>query len=261
MDQGRRGGDESSDALERIYDAALEPDRFQDLLTTWQQQLEASEKAGGSGQFDHHLDRAIQIAELSLARWEAEMAKDEYDIHGDSRPAMIVSHHGKVLDANAAASAAYGIDPPMAMSELPFDGYTMEEIGARLLQGASTSILRTVRTDSGTAVAIYLMALGAGKSVLRTTDLVWSDALENVLRGAFGLTDAELAVTRLIAEGHSVADAAEMRGASITTVRAQIRAIYGKTGSESLNELVRMVMGASPKAKVCSALTLMLMAT
>lgn len=59
---------------------------------------------------------------------------------------------------------------------------------------------------------------------------------------AFGLSPAEADVAIAIAEGASPEEVATMRGVGVVTVRAQLRAIYGKLGIKRLPEMVRLLL-------------------
>lgn len=58
-----------------------------------------------------------------------------------------------------------------------------------------------------------------------------------MLSELYGLTPAEAAVAVALAGGASAEDVASVRGVSLMTVRVQIRAVLGKTGSANLREL------------------------
>jgi DNA-binding CsgD family transcriptional regulator/PAS domain-containing protein len=57
----------------------------------------------------------------------------------------------------------------------------------------------------------------------------------------YGLTPAEAAVAVALAGGATAEDVASARGVSLMTVRVQIRAVLGKTGSTNLRELEHMM--------------------
>lgn len=59
---------------------------------------------------------------------------------------------------------------------------------------------------------------------------------------AFGLTPAEAGVAIAIAEGASPDAVAAQRGVGVTTVRAQLRTVYGKLGVRRLPEMVRLML-------------------
>lgn len=60
-----------------------------------------------------------------------------------------------------------------------------------------------------------------------------------------GLTPAETQVLRILASGAPVKKIAQLRGASVNTVRSQVTAIFSKTGAHSKIELLQMIQGES----------------
>lgn len=65
---------------------------------------------------------------------------------------------------------------------------------------------------------------------------------KEALRMRYQLTQAEVALTMAILETGSRKLAAERRGVSVSTARAQLSSIFGKTGAAGQAELVRLVM-------------------
>jgi len=63
----------------------------------------------------------------------------------------------------------------------------------------------------------------------------------------FGLTPAEARLTRLVADGCSLAEAAARLGVRRETVRTRIKVIFEKTGTHRQAELVSLVMRALPQ--------------
>jgi len=86
-----------------------------------------------------------------------------------------------------------------------------------------------------------------GFSRVATTTITLSrrpvDPLDvSVLRQRFGLTNAESAVAAALANGQNVAQYAEQKGVSVTTVRSQVRAIFDKVGVNRISDLIRRLM-------------------
>ncbi|MBW2383568.1 MAG: helix-turn-helix transcriptional regulator [Deltaproteobacteria bacterium] len=67
-------------------------------------------------------------------------------------------------------------------------------------------------------------------------------ATDNILRTLYGLTRAEADLTRLLADGRSLEEAAERRGVKPTTARSQLKRIFAKTGAKRQSDLVRIVL-------------------
>lgn len=64
---------------------------------------------------------------------------------------------------------------------------------------------------------------------------------ETILRQLFGFTVAEAKLALLLMEGKTMAEASAERGITISTARAQLRALLEKTGTRRQAELVRLL--------------------
>jgi|GEM_PF-6197589 len=103
--------------------------------------------------------------------------------------------------------------------------------------------------DADNALIIVGRAIDSGNQMgERTALLVLHRAVEpntphvpGLLRQAFGLTRAEAVVATMIAGGHTPAEIATHRNVSVETIRAQLRVLYAKTGTNRQAELVRLV--------------------
>jgi len=60
----------------------------------------------------------------------------------------------------------------------------------------------------------------------------------DLLQGLYGLTRAEVEIAHLLTEGRSPQDIADLRAVALGTVRAQIKALFAKTGSSRQIDLV-----------------------
>jgi DNA-binding CsgD family transcriptional regulator len=67
-------------------------------------------------------------------------------------------------------------------------------------------------------------------------------------RRLYGLTEAEARVTAALAAGATVEKVARQHHVHVSTVRAQLRAIFEKTGVNRQTDLVRLALGGTPLA-------------
>ena len=63
-----------------------------------------------------------------------------------------------------------------------------------------------------------------------------------VLRSVYSLTAAESELVGLLAAGHCLRDAAELRGVSLNTVRSQLKQVFAKTDTTRQGALIRLVL-------------------
>ena len=59
----------------------------------------------------------------------------------------------------------------------------------------------------------------------------------------YGLTPAETRVARSVGDGLTIGEIAQETGASVETLRSQLKSIFGKTGVRRQAELVRLLAG------------------
>ena len=67
----------------------------------------------------------------------------------------------------------------------------------------------------------------------------------SLLRSLYGLTRAEAELTHLLAEGHSLEEAAGERSVTLNTARSQLKRVFAKTGAKRQADLVRIVLGGA----------------
>ena len=63
-----------------------------------------------------------------------------------------------------------------------------------------------------------------------------------VAKAAFGLSDGQLAVAELIADGKDLASAAAALGITVNTARTHLRRMFDKTGVRSQTALLRVIL-------------------
>lgn len=246
-----------SDFIDRLYAVAMEPERFTELVEVWQTRLN---HALAKGEFAAeaeiaHLDTHIGRAEMLL-----KMADDRNDhlphpiadrMEAEPHPMLAVDADGIIRAQNNAARLAFNIIEDQSVSDLPFDRETksaISEFGVSMRDRNEPSrLLRGFRDDQDRSVLLSLAETQTASSrrltLVRLVDFTWPDAMTPLVREAFDLTSAEVEVLRLFAEGHSPAEIAEIRSASLPTVRTQIRMIYEKTDTRNQAELIRMAVG------------------
>jgi len=223
--------------IEAVYQTAIDPLHFEALNEHWVARIAAAVNSDDDAGPD--LERHLQAA------FEISGRTDTGDVSA-AQPTLHFSAAGTATDLNTAAAASYEIGRGDHFGQLPFDKASLKTIGG-LLAGAveghtSDSLFTGYRTDIERRVVIQTQTSDL-QVRLRTNDFVWPDRLSPVLKKVFELTDAEVDVARLAVQGASNAEIADSRNTSKETVRAQIRAIYGKTEAHSTADLTRLVMG------------------
>lgn len=68
-----------------------------------------------------------------------------------------------------------------------------------------------------------------------------SEKAEQVLRGFYGLTHAEVRLATMLADGSSLTEASQILGVSMNTVRTHLKHIFAKTGTKRQGEIIKLI--------------------
>ncbi|MGR3504058.1 helix-turn-helix transcriptional regulator [Pseudaestuariivita sp.] len=244
------------DLIGRVYDVALDPARYEDLLDTWESTV---------GPLRSDANRTILLEEPSLiGHFEradavldgmgARAGQDEVTgilAQFETVAAVVISDRLGVLGLNPGARHLLGAEvgtPVSAFAIEPQDRAALARHVAKMLHMAESapSVFR-VRAAEVDRFIVFHMRRAARKDgapivIAVTSDLRWPAGFADILNEAFGLSNAETDVVRLLVECCSVKDIAATRGRSVETVRAQVKAILAKTETRSQIELIRLAL-------------------
>jgi DNA-binding CsgD family transcriptional regulator len=123
-------------------------------------------------------------------------------------------------------------------------------VAARALRAAETAngpaeiAVSRVLSRGGTWVVLHGASLGTGSRIAVIVEPAHPARIYPLLMAAYGLTDREREVTRLILQGNSTAEIAETLVVSAHTVQQHLKRIFDKTGVRSRRDLVGKVFFA-----------------
>lgn len=256
--KSRAKDDDRDQVISHIYDVALDPARFDELVDSWEQSVPTLQLAGQAGEagiveLDSALGAHIQRADafLDQLRYDAPDAGIVIPPEFDKVAALMVDKSLTIVAANARATGALGIGPQMRLGAIGIEPQDCEVLGDQIRRmlikpGASPTVFRVRTAEAGAYMILHLRVVAPGghpPAVLAvTSQLAWPAGFDMILRDAFELTGAEVDVARQLVECASVKEIAERRARSIDTVRAQIKAILAKTEAKSQVELVRLLL-------------------
>lgn len=210
-----------------------------------------------------HLRQAIQIY-AKLNRMTSERDVYQGAVDQLSVATIILDEHGRLLNTNAVASALLTEANGLCRSgqHLQIEDRSIN----RKLQEALISIIRAQQSGETSVVRALRIPRTNGKAdlglVIRPAPASeWSEgqsspcaavfisdpelrepASRQILAELFDLTPAETNVAILLSRGLSLAEVAQAQNISRHTARAQLKAIFSKTGVSRQAELVRMVV-------------------
>lgn len=253
--------------LDHIYDIALEPDRFEQLVDRWAGRLGRGRASWNLEAFaDPALGGHLARAERVLSEI-VEAATDSRDrardwVEGLRSAAVVVDRGGTVVAANDAARSGLGLRAGSHLREMPVAVSDRDELAAlagRLAVASSVGhrLLRLQMAKDKAPVLVRLVEAPAGSVGyvgIVTSLLGWPTHLTAELKAAFALTDTELDVLRQLVAGSSVKEICAKTGRSEPTLRTHIAALLAKTDTRSQLELVRMTLALLDAAEPAPAI-------
>lgn len=233
-----------SELVDKVYDVAIDPNRYEDLVASWLDRLEETLNAPFTDpKLESHLVRAAQMLELMADRPAVDTASNSAE--AESQPIISLNGAGKIVQCNPASVVAYQIQPGSELRELPFDSGTITVLQKHLNMPPKNMLVRGRRADTQASVLINVGASAthlSGVLTVRTAEVLWTEQLAAVLQESFGMTPSETDIVGLLIAGNTLTEVAAERSRSTATVRTQVRAIYSKTATTGLPELLRMVL-------------------
>ncbi|MFC4256231.1 hypothetical protein GRI97_11125 [Altererythrobacter xixiisoli] len=199
-----------------------------------------------------HVRHAVEL-QSALEGQSRKLLLGSFDVLG--KAVLFLDRHGRCLAQTQAADVMLAASDTLKMK------HGRPICGDQRDQAALNAMIHAViarRTDQATAI----IRRAAGQPLLATIHafnppetnigfrphaiVVLRHPMESStdLRGwlrAMGLTEAEIQITLALSTGVSRADIADQRGATLGTVRQQIKAIYNKLGVGREAELVAML--------------------
>ena len=176
--------------------------------------------------------------------------------------AFVVDGSGAVHHLNAAARAFLAGDGCVRItdSRLRFSKNTLNAaLDAALREATQTPSrfsLLSVRAGKGEAYEVAVSVLQRGRA--NTSDALQlalvviagprpdAEYIVRRVRPLYGLTEAEARVMAALALGATVDEIARTHGVRPSTVRAQVRSIFDKTGVHRQSDLVRLALTGAP---------------
>lgn len=245
--------EEFSTVTAAIHTAAAFPDRWPEAISAVAQLMHESDPKPSSDQGWENLLQSLDRLRVT---------------------AIVARGTGTVHQLNACAQALLACDQSLRIvsSRLRFADpgtHAMLEVALRraTLPAPRSSIfpLRTGRNDVYEVNVSPLHGPGNGAVfsagavplalVVVARPRPDAEHIERRVRRLYGLTEAEARVTAALTLGETVEQIAAAHGVRISTVRAQVRTIFEKTGVHRQTDLVRLALTGGPLFQRSDSLT------
>ena len=261
-----------------IYDAALEPTKWPELLSSLVNELGDVEKSvlhsfsrvNQSGSvtqlksFDEsdknslfsilsHLDRAIQIADSVDATAQQKMTHQAL-LERFFVPTFIVDANLRLVDSNTSGASLLLKSSQLysAADELRLKSFKAQRELQNAINDMSSGQTRCsamsirIADDHGASSMSVLLSREHEASNRFLLMVACADTLPKVdaenMRAIFGLTSAEVKLVNEIVSGASLGDISKTRHVSLNTLRTQLKSIFSKTATSRQADLVRLVL-------------------
>ncbi|WP_424944424.1 helix-turn-helix transcriptional regulator [Aliiroseovarius crassostreae] len=247
-----------------LYDVALDPARFDTLLNGWEAAMAPRRKRGeGFADLERdealtaHFDRADAVLDKveSSATPDAPQLPDIYE----NTAAFMVDRQMRIVATSARARALKDLAQANSLAELGLEAGDLSALANAVGQlidrfDTAPAVLRLRRADHGAETGQtrgqgvvlhlrpHLQDNGQRLAIVIASFVAWPDGFDALLGSTFGLTGAEVDITRQLVDAATPREIAEARGRSVDTVRAQIKAILAKTEAHTQVELVRLIL-------------------
>lgn len=259
-----------------LYDVALDPTQFDTLLNGWEEAM-APRRQQGVGFDDLEGDETLSAhfirADAVLDKLDNTPAREDVSLPEVYRntAAFMVDRQMRIIATTARARTLGEVAQAQTLAQLGLEAVDLgalanavgrlidhPESDATLLrlhdqtksgaQGADPAVTRdrAPARSRGPGVVLHLRPhqheSGQRVVIVVASSVAWPDGFDALLTSAFGLTGAEVDVTRLLVDAATPREIASARGRSVDTVRVQIKAILAKTEAHSQVELVRLIL-------------------
>lgn len=241
-----------SKLIEYLYRVAIEPERYDDLMSAWDGVLSVAAKEGASNIDDAELERHVLQASTILQRLGDIPVPPEalaLSINRDPNPALLIDDHGTVVAINQAAGIRFSLKLGEKINDLDAQKENLQSALNQLSSKTSDSaalagLFEVLCKDKPDKLMLALSVAECPHDnkvagLLSTLAPAWSPQIIEALRHHFSLSPVETDIVHRLARGQDIRKISDARGKSINTVRTQVKTILRKTKLDSQVELVR----------------------
>ena len=251
-------GTDLNATIDRLYDVALDPSRYEALLDHWESAI-GPLRAQADFQSPQFLDDPLIQGHFERASTfldRVDTGDETKEIEAILAPfdrvaAFVLDGSQHIRAANATAKTLMGLHTGTALRDLPINPEDIEAVRSTLRglfsNGPEDSAILRVRSRQKAHFMVLRLQICATRDgtplvLAASNEVGWPDGFRHILRKAFDLTGAEADVVRGLVACCSVTEIAQQRGRSVDTIRAQIKSILAKTETHSQVELVRLAL-------------------
>jgi len=240
-----------------LFSIALAPEKLYDFADSFNPLFETLDgnDIGKELLLESHIIQAMEVADLIVEKESSKSKSLRDTISRANHPMLALDTTGKILEVNNFALNFFSIKKKTHLHQFDLTDKSKNDLLGHLNKISDNSsdneysfieLLELEQTETTTShfVCITPWKLEAEQYclIVQAVNIRWPDHMDPLLRKTFKLTKSEIAVFRLLSEGMSINDTAELRNTSVSTIRTQIREIYSKTGTKTQLQFIRLAV-------------------
>lgn len=252
--------------LDRVYQIAIDPSYLDEFIEYWAAADQRSD-LGGTAPFEQIDDRHLTRAQLLLQQGgdtRPDLASYLYPYEGLA--ALIVNGAAQIAAANHAAQISFRAQPQDYLNDLHLPSDMRQALieatqEVMFRQNAGEKLLKVDVSDKQGVMLFRItriedLTAQGPLALIVSTHFHMRDALADLLRDVFQLTQAEQDIVQHLTQGQTLKQIAQARGVSDGTLRGQVKSIFAKMNVKSQADIVRLAMTLNRFPKSAEATTL-----
>lgn len=258
---------DADDIVALLGEAVDEPERFNELMGTWNALFERG--AAQDGQSFANVEAAAITSVDAISETAPNAAVGRHVgamLEKFESPAFLVRENGKIKAQNSAAAMTFHLGPDATLADLPLslemDAQINTVVRASLEPGRNSHdaiLKRAYSSDDDRPLTLSItpskpIADGKGEALVFVVDARWKTSAAGLIAREFDLTDAERQLLEAFLEGQSTQDMARNRNRSHATIRTQFHSLMTKMGARTQTELFRNALSVSQFVDKISAI-------
>ncbi|MEM9396040.1 MAG: alpha/beta fold hydrolase [Pseudomonadota bacterium] len=224
------------------YGVAVDPEKFDDLLTAWDSWLDQAffSPAADFNPIASIFDNAVEVSSRFTDQSDAPLTSFELA----PAPALLLDGDDSVVAVNSVAKSFFGqenleIDDVLRAVSAPVPAFAETE--RAVFRIADTSCRRSFLAIEAPLSDDVSSAFPAANRMLLLSQIDWNESFEGELKRLLSLSKAELRVARGLLEGLTAQEMANELGRSLATIRTHIKILLQKSGARRQSELIQLL--------------------
>ena len=265
--RSKKSAPRAEEIVELLGEAVNEPERFIELIGTWNRFFELGNFQDGQSFAEVEAAAITSVVAMSEATPHTSVGRQVGEmLEKFESPAYLVRENGRIKAQNSAAFVAYNLGADATLADLPLslemDTQVNSVVRASLEPGKNrydAVLKRAYSDDDDRPLTLSItpskpIENGEGEALVFVVDARWKTAAAGMIKREFDLTVAERELLEAFLDGQTTQDMAQNRNRSHATIRTQFHSLMTKMGARTQTELFRNALSVSQFVDKISAI-------